>query len=96
MSDYAAMRNRAQDALEVTQPIAGNVDWYLDTAGQINAVHGAELDMTDRLAVIGQALALDVIDLLDTLERLLVVPNDIWTIIKNLDDMRRMAGEAGE
>lgn len=55
---------RASDAREIARPIADTVDWYVDEAGAISAVHQSEpITTEERLAVIAYVVANDVLNL---------------------------------
>lgn len=60
------LRERANNAKEIARPIADGVDWYIDEAGEINAIHQSEpITTEERLATIAYVVADDAIHLAD-------------------------------
>ena len=64
MGKLDELRYRAEQAQEITRPLADSVDWYLDENGGISSAHGAEVSTEERLAVIACVLAADVLALI--------------------------------
>lgn len=63
------IKKRAVDAIEIVAPIDRTLNWYIDSAGNIFAVHQTEpVSIEERLAVIAHAVADDVINLIYEIE----------------------------
>ena len=63
------IKNRAVQAIEYALPIHEGIDWYIDDNGIIGAVHQIEpVSTKERLAIITNVLANDVLHLIQQLE----------------------------